>query len=200
MKYNKKLNFLSEGETIQSALSALHKSFAKLLTKIPRRVHFAFLLLSVRERKKLTRGLTIAATLTILSLAFISFHAILGQSYTALSIGSQGTVKATGVGVYLDGSCSNAVSFVDWGTNEPGSTKNITVYIRNEGNGVITLFLGTDNWTPSNASNYMALSWDYAGQPIGPQEVVQIALTLSTSPDIEGITNFSFDIIIDAIG
>jgi len=154
----------------------------------------------VRERKKLTWGLTIAAMVTILSMAFLSFHAILGQSYTTFSIGSQGTVKATGVGVYLDSSCSNAVPFVDWGTIEPGSTKNVTVYVRNEGNGVVTLFLGTENWTPSNASNYMALSWDYAGQPIVPQEVVQITLTLSTSPDIEGITNFGFDIIIDAIG
>jgi len=137
---------------------------------------------------------------TILFIVFLSFHAILGQSYTALSIGSQGTVKATGVGVYLDSSGSNAVSFVDWGIIEPGAAKNITVYVRNEGNGVITLILGTDNWTPSNVSNYMALSWDYADQLIDPQEVVQITLALLTSPDIEGITNFSFDIIIDAIG
>jgi len=147
----------------------------------------------------LTWGLTIVAMVTILSIAFISFHAILGQSPTALSIGSQGTVKTTGVGVYLDSSCSNAVPFVDWGTIEPDSAKNITVYVRNEGNGAVTLILGTDNWTPSNASNYMTLGWDYADQLIDPQEVIQITLTLSTSPDIEGITNFSFDIIIDAI-
>jgi len=154
----------------------------------------------MRERKKLTWGLTIAAMVTILFIAFLSFHAILGQSNIALSIGSQGTVKAMGVGVYLDSSCSNAVSFVDWGTIEPDSAKNIAVYVRNEGNGIITLILGTDNWTPSNASNYMTLSWDYADQPIDLQEVVQITLTLSTSPDIEGITNFSFDIIINTIG
>jgi len=46
----------------------------------------------------------------------------------------------------------------------------------------------------------MALSWDYADQPIDPQEIVPITLTLTTSPDIEGITNFSFDIIIDTVG
>jgi len=154
----------------------------------------------MRERKKLTWWLTMIATLTILSIAFISFNAILGQSHTALSIGSQGTVKATGVGVYLDSNCSNAVSFVDWGIIEPDSTKNITVYIRNEGNGLVTLILNTDNWIPSNASNYMALSWDYADQPTDPQEIVPITLTLTTSSDIEGIINFSFDIIIDAVG
>jgi hypothetical protein len=137
---------------------------------------------------------------TSLSIAFLSFRTILGQSNIALSIGSQGTVKATGVGVYLDSSCSNALSFVDWGIIEPDSAKNITVYVRNEGNGAVALILGTDNWTPTNASNYMTLSWDYADQPIDLQEVVQITLTLSTSPDIEGITNFSFDITINTIG
>jgi hypothetical protein len=45
----------------------------------------------------------------------------------------------------------------------------------------------------------MTLGWGYADQLIDPQEVVQIKLTLSTSPDIEVITNFGFDIIIDAI-
>jgi len=99
----------------------------------------------MRERKKLTWWLTMIATLTIISIAFISFNAILGQSYTALSIGSQGTVKATGVGVYLDSNCSNAVSFVDWRTIEPDSTKNITVYIRNEENRPVTLILNTEN-------------------------------------------------------
>ncbi len=136
---------------------------------------------------------------TILSIAFLSFHAILGQPPTVLSIGSQGTVKATGIGVYLDSSCSNAVPFVDWGTIEPNSAKNIPIYVRNEGSGTATLTLGTDNWTPSNASNYMSLGWDYADQLIGPQEVVQITLVLSTSPNIEGITNFGFDVIINAI-
>jgi len=154
----------------------------------------------VKERKKLTWGLTIATIVTILSIAFLSFHAILGQSYTRLSIGNQGTVKATGVGVYLDPSCNNATSLIDWGIIEPNSAKNITLYIRNEGNIAVTLLLSADNWAPLNASNYMTLSWDYAGQPIDPQDVVQITLTLSISPDIEGITEFSFDVIINTIG
>jgi len=101
-----------------------------------------------------------------------------------------------GVGVYWDNNCGNTVSFVDWGIVEPGSVKNVVVYVRNEGNSPVSLSMFGDNWNPSEASNYMTLSWDYASQTVDPQEVVQTTLTLSTSPSIEGITNFSFDIII----
>ncbi len=112
------------------------------------------------------------------------------------SIGSRGTIKTVGVGVYEDSGCSSAVSFVDWGTVDPGSLKNVTMYLMNEGNVAVTLFMYADKWYPSDVSNYMTLSWDYDGQPVDPQEVVEITLTLSTSPVIEGITDFSFDIFI----
>ena len=150
------------------------------------------------------RLLVVAAALITLSLSFFVFHSILGQFNQTLSIGSRGTVKIVGdgvyVGVYWDSSCSSAVSFVDWGTVEPGSMRNVTIYIRNEGNWVVSLFMFADNWSPSDASNYMALSWDYAGQTIDPQEVVQTTLTLSASSAIEGITDFSFDIIMGVSG
>jgi len=56
----------------------------------------------------------------------------------------------------------------------------------------------TSNWSPSNASDYMSLSWDYGGQSIDVDEVVQVTFTLSVDASIEGITNFSFDITIAA--
>ena len=133
-----------------------------------------------------------------LSLAFFSFQAILGGLSQTLTIGSRGTIQATiDIGVYGDISCSSSVPSVDWGMVEPGSTKNFTIYIRNEGYVAVTLFVYADNWNPPNASNYMTLSSDCPEQPIDPQEVVQTTLTLSTSPAIEGVTNFNFDIFID---
>jgi len=101
-----------------------------------------------------------------------------------------------GVGAYGDISCSSSVPFVDWGTVEPGSMKNFTIYLRNEGNVVVTLFMYTDNWYPPEVSKCMTFSWDYANQTIDPLEVVKTTLTLSTSPDIVGITNFTFNIFI----
>jgi hypothetical protein len=44
----------------------------------------------------------------------------------------------------------------------------------------------------------MTLNWDYGGQSIDVDEVVQVTFTLSVDASIEGITNFSFDITIAA--
>ena len=83
---------------------------------------------------------------------------------------------------------------------EPGSTNNATVYVRNEGNVAANISLATENWNPSNASNYMTLSWNYDGQQLNPQEVAQITLTLNVSSSVQGIESFSFDIIISISG
>ena len=119
---------------------------------------------------------------------------------TSRTFSNAGAVMAIGVSVYWDGGCTNAVSSIDWGMLEPGSNKNMAVYIRNEGNSVSTLSMSTSNWNPSDASDYMTLSWDYGGQSINPDEVVQVTFTLSVSASIEGITSFSFDITIVGSG
>jgi hypothetical protein len=89
---------------------------------------------------------------------------------------------------------------LDWGLVEPGSVENVTVFIRNEGNAVVSLSLNATNWNPSNASDFIKLGWDYGGQMIHPNEVVQVALILSVSPIIEGISTFTFDIVIVGSG
>ena len=59
----------------------------------------------------------------------------------------------------------------------------------------MTLSLGAKNWNPQNASNYLTLKWDYAGETISPDETVQVTLSLLASADIESITDFRFDVI-----
>ena len=172
-----------------------------MLNRVPRRLRFTLLLLFTTKRKKLIgRSLAVAVALITLSLAFFSFHLILGHFNQTLSIGSRGTVETVGVGAYWDSSCNYAVSWLDWGTVGPGSIKNISIYLRNEGNYAVRLSMFADNWYPSDASSYMALSWDYAGQTVDPQDVVQTTLALSTSSGVEGITDFSFDIIMGING
>jgi hypothetical protein len=83
---------------------------------------------------------------------------------------------------------------------EPGSMNNATVYVRNEGNVAANISLATENWNPSNASDYLALSWDYDGRLLNPREVAQVTLTLIVSSSVHGIESFSFDIIISISG
>jgi len=123
-----------------------------------------------------------------------------GFMQSSVRIVGRGTVKAVGVGVFWDSNCTNPVSFIDWGMVEPSSMNNVTVYVRNEGNVAASISLATENWNPSNASDYMTLSWNYDGQQLNPQEVAQVTVTLNVSSSVQGIESFSFDIIISISG
>ncbi len=149
----------------------------------------------MRQSKKiLLTTIFVAAGILV---AFVLLNGtVMGTLLGQVTLPNLGTVKTTGVGVYWDSGCSNSVTSVNWGTVAPGSTNDVTVYIKNEGNAAETLSSTAENWNPSIASTYMTLTWDYGGQVIDVGEVVQVTLSLSVSDTIEGITSFSFDIII----
>lgn len=108
-----------------------------------------------------------------------------------------GNVKAVGVGVYWDSDCTSNVTSINWGFLEPAETANVTVYIQNKGSMPVVLNMTTDNWDPTSASDNITLSWNREGYVLNTTvPVVQAVLSLSVSPDITGITSFSFDIII----
>ena len=76
---------------------------------------------------------------------------------TAFSlVRTSGTVAITGglkvsghahtLGIYWDSACTNRTSSISWGILEPGSNRTVTVYIRNEGNTVVTLTETVQNW------------------------------------------------------
>ena len=155
-------------------LLVLRKMVVRLLGRANRHILFEFLVLIV-----------------LLS----SVGIIAASRWSATTIASRGNLRVDGVGVYQDANCSAAMRSLDWGTVEPGSVKNITLYVRNEGNHVATLFLATNGWNPINASNYMSLSWNYNGETLSPMESTGVTLTLSVAPNAEGITDFSFDVI-----
>jgi hypothetical protein len=117
---------------------------------------------------------------------------------TKNNIANVSAVEANGVGVYWDSHCTDTVSSIDWGHLTPGSVKNVVVYIRNEVEEPLYLILSTMNWNPSKAFdyNYITLRWDYSGQRTNPSEALKITLILSVNRYIEGISIFSFDIVI----
>lgn len=141
---------------------------------------------------------TLALILYTLTLSVISQVTSSLQQNTTIS--NVGEVKGIGVGIYWNQSCTTEVSSIDWGIIEPGSSKNVTVYIRNEGNSATSLTMNVSNWNPSNASDFIDLSWNYQGQVINVSEVLEVTFTLIISSEIQGITSFSFDIVIVGSG
>lgn len=143
--------------------------------------------------------LGVAGTLAVYSLVLSTMVIqALSSSQASKTLSNTGTIRTIGVGAYWDNECTDPASSIDWGSLSPGASKDVTVYIRNEGSSAATLSKYTSNWNPSNAWGYITLSWDYGGQQISANEVIEVTLTLSISSSIEGITSFSFDITITA--
>jgi hypothetical protein len=106
-------------------------------------------------------------------------------------------VTSVNLEVYWDSACTNRVTSIDWGIIPPGGSAAKTVYIKNAGNVPITLALSTESWSPSEAANYLTLTWNYtSGTKIPSGSVLPVTLTLTVSSSIQGITNYSFNIVI----
>jgi len=115
-------------------------------------------------------------------------------------ISNKAAIKAVGVGVYQDPELTLPLTEINWGLLEPGEKKNHTAYIKNESNVLITLLLTAENWSPQNASSFVALTWDYDEQLLEVDGFVEVTFTLAVDPAISGIKSFSFDIVIVGTG
>jgi archaellum component FlaG (FlaF/FlaG flagellin family) len=138
----------------------------------------------------------------VIAVAVLLASTVAVNALTSLSVHLDNVVsiKAFGVSVYWDSECNQTASSINWGVTDSGAVKNLTVYIRNEGNAPITLSLFTDNWNPASAANYISLSWSYSGQTVSPNQVLAVTLSLSISSSIKEITSSSFTTTISAIG
>ena len=141
-----------------------------------------------------------ALLLGLLALFLVGIPAADAVMSSQKTVHSTGSVKAVGVGVFQDSACTQALTSVDWGTLEPGTVKNVTIYVKNTGNAPAALSLQTGNWSPTGASSYLTLSWNYNNVALAVNEVRTVKLSLTISASITGITSFSFDITIAATG
>jgi hypothetical protein len=107
-------------------------------------------------------------------------------------------VYCVGINIYWDPECTNPCTTINWGELYPGDTKTQQIYIKNVENTPCTLTMATSNWTPTEASNYITISWNYAGQTLNPSEILPVTFTLKVSEQVTGINDFTFDIIIYA--
>ena len=112
------------------------------------------------------------------------------------SIPTSGTVIGIGVGVYADSGGAQNLTSISWGSVYPGESVNRTVYVKNTGNAPITLSMATSGWSPAAANGSINITWDREGASLNAGQAVAATLTLSTSPGISGITDFSVNIII----
>ena len=145
-------------------------------------------------------ALEVSSIVILCTLAIAIFGTALALLQNYKTVPNSASIKGVGVGVYWNSACTNQTSSIDWGMLESGTNKTVKVYIRNEGNAVVALSRTLQNWNPLIASNYVTVNWDYSGQTLSVNQVLQVNLMLAVSSTVSGITNFTFDITITATG
>jgi len=141
--------------------------------------------------------LTIAAiALTSLTIAAVTVN---------VTVSSSGTIIAgPNVGVYSNSACTNAITSINWGPIEAGSSTSETIYIEDTGGAAMTPSIAVSSWSPSTASSYITLTWSSLPSSISPgaSNAAEVTLTLSvpTSINGQGITSFSNTITISGTG
>lgn len=142
---------------------------------------------------------------------------IMLDATTHLSFPSIGTIHTIGVKAYYDADLQNLTTQIRWGTTYPGSSTNVTLYLKSISNTKTKLQLQTANWTfynstnaalsgPSGTSPYLNLTWNYNDTAIDPSRTIIVTLTLYVTDSQtftqflvnNHLTSFSFDIIIFA--
>lgn len=141
---------------------------------------------------------TKAILLTAVVLAAL-LAAIIGIYYLK-RIQSVGKIKTVQCEVYWDQAGTTPATLIDWGVLEPGQEASKVLFIRNKSNVKANLTLATEEWNPSAASNFIAVSWDYDGRLLNPEEIIAVTFYLNISQYITQIKEFSFNMVIIASG
>jgi hypothetical protein len=151
------------------------------------------------SRRKTMESQKIRATtiLAILGLGVILSTVVFGILSASQTVQNSGNIKTVGVSVYSDSGCNQKLSTINWGTLTAGTKQNLTqAYIRNEGTVATTLTMTTGNWSSTQASTYIKLSWTLEGYKLPHQTTSQATLTLTVPSNITGVDSFSFDVTI----
>jgi hypothetical protein len=112
------------------------------------------------------------------------------------------TLKAVGVAFYWYKNATGPVTNITWGLVNPDSNNTKLLYCKNIKNSNVTLTLAVGGWIPTNANLYMNAGWNYSGAVLPPQTIMPIEFELNVLSNVttSGITNFSFNLTVTAIG
>jgi hypothetical protein len=126
----------------------------------------------------------------------LTIAGVLAAIISTRTIPTSGTIRGVNLSIYWDAGFTNATSSCEWGTLDNGTSLNRTIYVRNTGTDSMTLSMAASNWSPSNATNALTLTWDKAGAVVVANSYVVANLTLSVDPGFTTGMSFSVDITI----
>jgi len=104
--------------------------------------------------------------------------------------------EAVSFGIYWDVTATNAVTHIEWGEIEVGSSASIEIWIKNEGpvDLYCQAFWIEDSWDPPGADVFFTMIWDFGEGPIKPGRARRVSVSLFVDQDITDVTDFYFTI------
>jgi hypothetical protein len=124
---------------------------------------------------------------------------------SSLALGVYGSDPRSGV--------PQPLGSIDWsfeGPIVPGQNRSSpVVYLRNEGNSLVNLYLSTAEWVFRDSKGnsidgdyrqFFSLSWDYDYSGIAVEEVRPVVFTLTVWPGLSDVSTFSFDLVVTLTG
>lgn len=134
----------------------------------------------------------------VLLLALVGIATVVGVTTVQRRIANRGVVHIVTIGldVFRDLGCTDPAIDLNWGTLEPGDTAAKTLYAKSTGNTAIVLSMTTENWFPTAAGTFITVVWDAEGMTLNPGDVTPVSLGIAIAPDVSGITDFNFDIVL----
>jgi hypothetical protein len=137
-------------------------------------------------------------TLIILTLSTLLIAGALLWVFS-VRITNTGTIRTIGFSIYQDSALTKPLTSIDWGTVDPGSQYGVVAWLFNTNSTAITINLTVTDWNPPGAQAYLTPEWNISASTIiQPQAIQPCMFKLTISPQVQGITNFSFALVLNA--
>jgi hypothetical protein len=140
---------------------------------------------------KLSTGAIIALATTGIFLTLVTAGIISTQT-----IPSDGTLTTVNVCVFSDDDCTLNCTSISWGSLRPGDSTTQTVYVKNTGTVPVTLSMTANGWDPTNADDYLEVTWNQQGTVLAVDDDVTAILTLTAAAETGDLQDFNVDIVI----
>ena len=116
-------------------------------------------MLESRTHSKKVIETTIVLIVCITALSLISPALSKKPSWVVEKVANDEVTESSGIEIYWDAKGTNPVYSIEWGSLEPGTDKEVTLYVKNKGKTPVTLSYFVSNWDSPELDNYLHLTW-----------------------------------------
>jgi hypothetical protein len=151
----------------------------------------------IRKNMRWKIPVFVLVALLLFSLTATLVSSAVTSASKSQSVPSKGQLTVINLGLYSDSACTSNLTTLDFGAITAGGASVIACWIKNTGNSNEALSLATNTWSPTNASQWLTVSWNQAGTILAKNQAVAANLTLNVSPSVNpSLSNFTFNVVI----